>query len=179
MRAGRYLDKMNKGPMARLLGEYSPVDGRRQARDDDVQATIAIAPHCGVYADQRVAGGACAGICRRSIDEAYETGARAGGVGYFFFVKNVTIASAKAIHYGARKLYQDYHDTHLTHPHILAGLARLETGAPAPELPRAVNAQMAYGFAWLVMERESRLELALAPPIWRCFWSPTAISPCS
>ena len=30
-RAGRYLDKMNKGPMARLSGaEYSPVDGRRQ-----------------------------------------------------------------------------------------------------------------------------------------------------
>ena len=82
---------------------------------------------------------------------------------------------------GARKLYEDYHDTHLTHPHILAGLSRLETGTPAPELSRAVNTQMAYAFFAVaeVMERESRLELALAYAHLALFLNPKATLPCS
>ena len=54
-------------------------------------------------------------------------------------------------------------DTHIApEGQLVAG--RLETGAPAPELSRAVNTQMAYAFCTVaeVMERESRLELALA-----------------
>ena len=168
-RAGRYLDKMNKGPMARLLEPNIRLwMAVAKARDDDVQATISQLRRTAAFTPismLQVARALEFAGDLTSADEAYETGARAGGVGYFFFVKAYgAYLERKGDTPGARKLYQDYHDTHLTHPHILAGLARLETGAPAPELPRAVNAQMAYAFIAVaeVMERESRLELALA-----------------
>jgi tetratricopeptide (TPR) repeat protein len=168
-RAGRYLDKMNKGPMARLLEPNIRLwMAVAKARDGDVQATMSQLRRTAAFTPismLQVARALELSGDLTGADEAYETGARAGGVSYFFFVKAYgAYLERKGDALGARKLYQDYHDTHLTHPHIMAGLARLEASAPAPELPRAVNVQMAYAFFAVaeVMERENRLELALA-----------------
>ncbi len=167
--AGRYLDKMNKGPMARLLEPNIRLwMAVAKARDGDVQATMSQLRRTAAFTPismLQVARALELSSDLTGADEAYETGARAGGVSYFFFVKAYgAFLERKGDALGARKLYQDYHDTHLTHPHILAGLARLEASAPAPELPRAVNMQMANAFIAVaeVMERENRLELALA-----------------
>ena len=168
-RAGRYLDKMNKGPMARLLEPNIRLwMAVAKARDGDVQATMSQLRRTAAFTPismLQVARALELSGDLTGADEAYETGARAGGVSYFFFVKAYgAYLERKGDALGARKLYQDYHDTHLTHPHIMAGLARLEASAPAPELPNAVNVQMAYAFFAVaeVMERENRLELALA-----------------
>ena len=136
-RAGRYLDRMNKGPMARLLEPNIRLwMAVARARDDDVQATMSQLRRAAAFTPismLQVARALELAGDLASADEAYETGARAGGAGFFFFVNAYgAYLERKGDTLGARKLYQDYHDTHLTHPHILAGLARLETGAPAP-----------------------------------------------
>ena len=168
-RAGQYLDKMNKGPMARLLEPNIRLwMAVAKARDAEVQATMSQLRRTAAFTPISMLQVARAMELSGDLtgaDQAYETGARAGGVSYFFFVKAYgAYLERKGDAVGARKLYQVYHETHLSHPHILAGLARLEASAPAPELPRAVNEQMAYAFFAVaeVMERENRLELALA-----------------
>ncbi len=168
-RAERYLEKMHKGPMARLLEPNIRLwmavardsDTQMQATMSQLRRTAAFTPISMLQVARALElSGDMVGA-----DEAYETGLRAGGFGYFFFVKAYgAYLERKADTAAARKLYQDYHNTHLTHPYIDAALARLETDAPAPTLSRAVNTQMAYAFIAVaeVMERENRLELALA-----------------
>ncbi len=170
--AERYLSKMNKGPMARLLEPnirlwMAIAENNRDAVQSAVsqlRRSAAFTPISMLQVGQAMElSGDIQGA-----SEAYETGLRAGGASYFFFVKAYGgYLERQGDVDAARNLYQDYHNTHLTHPHVSAALARLNaagTPAPPPPLARNVRVQLAYAFYAVaeVMEREKRLELALA-----------------